>query len=163
MTRSKMRRSLSVVLSIVIPGVAIAASAPQVATKLPPPDHVSAETRAELRSRMGFHGQTMSSLVQAVVLLDRPSIRVLATRIADTEVVARTEEVSRAHRTLALPERYFLEQKHLAEAARNLAVTAAGDGDDAALADRFAALTRTCVGCHSAYLHGTPPALAPSK
>ena len=38
-------------------------------------------------------------------------------------------------------------------AAQRLALAAAGT-DDKALADAFATVTRTCVACHSSYLHG---------
>ena len=54
---------------------------------------------------------------------------------------------------------FFTEQDAMRSAAQQLAGTAAHSPDgltasDSALADRFATLARTCVACHSAYLHG---------
>ena len=103
---------------------------------------------------MGLHGATMQNLVRAVVLLDRPTIRLLANRIADEEVIARTGKAPDARPPL--PPRFFLEQDELAATARQLAAAAVDGGEDATLADRFAALTRTCIGCHSTYLHDQP-------
>jgi cytochrome c556 len=153
-TKRKTTLLLPLALVLVVTGTAISALAPRVASKLPPPEHVTAETRAELKSRMAVHGTTMSSLVQAVVLLDRPAIKTLATRIADAEVIARSDATGAGKRALALPDEFFVQQTKLADAARQLAAAAANAGEDAALADQFATLTRTCVTCHSAYLHG---------
>jgi hypothetical protein len=99
----------------------------------------------------------MSNLIRAVVLLDRPTIRALASRIADEEIVALSNKTSLERRRLNLPQDFFAEQTALSVAARALAAAASADGgDDAALADGFSALTRTCIGCHSVYLHGRP-------
>jgi hypothetical protein len=120
------------------------------------PEHISSQTRAELEARMSQHGETMSSLVRAVVLLDRPKIRVLAGRIADEEVIAQAGTSKQDRRPLSLPRELFAEQSKLSQAARALVAAAADEGDDRALAERFAAVTSTCVSCHSAYLHGRP-------
>jgi hypothetical protein len=124
------------------------------AQHLAPPEHVSEDTRAELAARMGRHAEVMSNLVRAVVLLDRPTIQVLATRIADEEVVAHADKS--APEPLNLPPEFLRQQTTLTSAARELAVVAASGGDDQRLAQRFAAVTTTCVGCHSVYLHGRP-------
>jgi mono/diheme cytochrome c family protein len=105
---------------------------------------------------MARHGAVMSNLVRAVVLLDRPTVRVLAGRIADEEVVAHSARSPHAPAPLSLPREFFVEQTKLAGAARDLAVAAADGADDHVLAERFAAVTGTCVGCHSSYLHGRP-------
>jgi len=47
------------------------------AQRLPVPEHVTENTRVEVKARMARHGETMSSLVRSVVLLDRPTIRIL--------------------------------------------------------------------------------------
>jgi hypothetical protein len=104
---------------------------------------------------MGRHGQTMSTLVRAVVLLDRPTIRELARRIADEEVIARSSRSVHERPPLSLPEAFYLQQTKLAVAARDLAAAADGS-DDGILAERFGAMTGTCVACHSAYVHGRP-------
>ncbi len=160
MQRLAMSGILIVLLSV--PGLAAAPKPPAPAQKLPAPAHVSAQTRQELKARMGQHGTTMQNLVRAVVLLDRPTIRVLATRIADEEIVARTGSIREGQRPL-LPPKFFVEQDDLAATARQLAVAAVDGGDDKVLAERFSVLTRTCVGCHSTYLHDRPePLPAPS-
>jgi hypothetical protein len=132
-----------------------AAEAPAPAQRLPAPDHVSQQTRSEIKGRMARHGETMSNLVRSVVLLDRRTIRVLAVRIADEEVIARTDSVGDKKRPL-LPPAFFAAQEELSTSARQLAIAAKDGGDDKVLAERFATVTRTCVTCHSAYLHGRP-------
>ena len=132
-----------------------AAETPPPAQRLPPPDHVSPETRTDIKARMARHGETMSGLVRSVVLLDRPTIRILAGRIADEEVIARVGAAGASKRP-PLPREFFVAQEELSVNARQLAVAAKEGGDDHSIAERFAAVTRTCVTCHSAYLHGRP-------
>ena len=122
---------------------------------LPLPEHITQDTRADVKARMARHGETMSGLVRAVVLLDRPTIRTLATRIADEEVIARVGSAGPQKRP-ALPREFFAAQDDLSTNARQLAAAAVEGGDDRVLSERFAAVTRTCVTCHSAYLHGRP-------
>jgi len=89
--------------------------------------------------------------------LDRPTIRILAGRIADEEVIARVGAAGASKRP-PLPREFFVAQDELSVNARQLAVAAKEGGDDRSIAERFAAVTRTCVTCHSAYLHGRPDA-----
>ena len=142
-------------------GAAAPPKTPAPARRLPAPEHVTAQTRQEMRTRMGVHAVTMQNLMRAVVLLDRPTIRVLAGRIADEEVVARAG-AAREKQPLELPARFFTEQDDLVAAARKLAGAAVDGGDDKSLAEQFAAVTRTCVGCHSTYLHD-PPGFRPAE
>jgi hypothetical protein len=138
--------------------VAVAHAAPDApvpAQRLPAPEHVTPDARAEVKARMARHGETMSNLVRAVVLLDRPTIRLLATRIADEEVIARVGSTGEQKRP-ALPRDFFAAQDELSAGARQLAAAAVAGGDDKALAERFAGVTHSCVTCHSAYLHGRP-------
>ena len=137
------------------------AEAVPAAQRLPPPEHIPQDTRAELKTRMTRHGEVMSNLVRSVVLLDRPTIRLLATRIADEEVIARVG--SSREQPPQLPRDFFTAQEELTANARQLAAAAVQGGDDKILAERFGAVTRSCVACHSAYLHGRPDfgALAP--
>jgi hypothetical protein len=153
--------SSALVALLAVPGADAASEAPRVAQLLPAPEHVPSQTRAELHARMGRHADTMSNLIRSVVLLDRPTIRALASRIADDEIVAVSNQTSPERRRLNLPQDFFAEQTALSAAARALAAAAAADAGDAALADGFSALTRTCVGCHSVYLHGRPAAPPP--
>lgn len=123
------------------------------AVRLPTPDNLSAATRAEVRGRMGRHGNTMSNLVKALVLLDRPTIATLAVRIADEEVVARVEGGGTDRLKALLPKEFFVEESALQTSARDLAAAAANKDADKVLADRFATVAKTCVACHSIYLH----------
>src|SRR5262245_3833172 len=154
-----MRRStIAVVVTLLLSVAVVVAAAPKTpapARGLPAPEHVTAEVRQRVKARMGQHGITMQNLVRAVVLLDRPTVRMLANRIADEEIIARATDL-REKQPPILPARFFAEQDQLAAAARELAAAAVDGGEDAALGDRFAAVTRTCVACHSTYLHDSP-------
>jgi hypothetical protein len=154
MKRLAISCGLAALLSV--PGVHAASEVPDASRRLPAPEHVSPETRAELNARMSQHGTTMSNLVRSVVLLDRPTIRTLASRIADEELIAGAGKANQERKRLALPREFFTEQSALTVVARELATAAVDGSDDLALADRFSTLTRTCVGCHSVYLHGRP-------
>jgi hypothetical protein len=123
------------------------------AVRLPTPDNLSATTRAEVRGRMSRHGNTMSNLVRALVLLDRPTIATLAGRIADEEVVARVEGGGTDKLRALLPKEFFVEESSLQTNARDLAAAAASTQADSELADKFSAVAKTCVACHSVYLH----------
>lgn len=133
-----------------------AAGQPAPARRLRSPEHVPSTTQTEITRRMVQHGETMAGLVRAVVLLDRPTIRVLATRIADEEVVAHASKSPHEPVPLSLPREFFLQQTRLAGAARDLAAAVVQGADDGALGERFAVVTSTCIACHSAYLHGQP-------
>jgi len=157
MHRSAIAGALAALLSVA--GAVAAPKPPAPAQRLAAPEHLDPKARQEIKARMGQHATTMQNLVRTVVLLDRPTIRVMAARIADEEVVARTGAKG-DKQAPALPAKFFAEQDALATAARQLAAAAVDGGDDKTLAERFAALTRTCVGCHSTYLHDRPEAPA---
>lgn len=129
------------------------------AVRLPAPEHLSATTRAEVRSRMGRHGNTMSGLVRAVVLLDRSTIATLAGRIADEEVVARVDKGGPDKLKLLLPKEFFTQESTLQSNARDLAAAALNRAPDSVVADHFATVAKTCVSCHSIYLN-MPPNIA---
>jgi hypothetical protein len=146
---------LSVSGALAAPAAAPKTPTPAPARRLPAPEHVDADTQRDMKARMGQHGATMEALVRAVVVLDRPNIRVLATRIADEEVVARAGGARDKQRS-SLPAQFFAQQDELAIFARQLAAAAHDGGDDKVLAEHFSAVMRTCVGCHSTYLHDRP-------
>jgi hypothetical protein len=154
-TRSSLRLTTGLVAVVGVLALAGGWSASRAAEAplrgLPAPKHLSAQRQAEVKARMGRHGNAMSNLVRAVVLLDRPTVRTLAGRIGDEEIIA-----AHVGAKLALPDEYFTEQSALRGAAQQLAVAAAEGSSDATLADRFSAVTRTCVTCHSLYLRGRP-------
>lgn len=154
--RVVMGAAVAAIVFVAAPTLGLSGSRAPVSRRLPPPEHVPPATRAELAARMGRHGDTMGTLVRAVILLDRPTIRVLAGRIADEEVVARSGKSPHEPLPLYLPRDFFLQQTKLAVAARDLAAAVVAGADDATLGERFSAVTSTCIGCHSAYLHGQP-------
>jgi hypothetical protein len=156
---SQMGIASGFVALLVIAGARAAGSAAP-APGLPAPEHLTPELQAEVKGRMARHGETMSNLVRSVILLDRKTTRVLATRIADEEVIARVGSEGASKRP-PLPRDFFAAQDELSQSARQLAGAAMAGGDDKILAERFAAVTRTCVTCHSAYLHGRPPSEPP--
>jgi hypothetical protein len=163
-----MRMSLLTIILAGIGGIAVAAGAalggpppaekrsPPAATRLPAPDHMSTSARVEVQSRMTRHGNTMSSLVKALILLDRPTIANLAGRIADEEVVSRAERGGPDKLRLLLPKEFFTQEAALQSSARDLAAAAVNKDPDSVLADRFATVAKTCVSCHSIYLHSPP-------
>ena len=81
---------LALLVAVAVRSAGHAAAAEPASRHLPPPEHVSSETLRDLKGRMGRHGNGMSNLVGAVVLLDRPAIARLARNIADEEIVAAT-------------------------------------------------------------------------
>jgi cytochrome c556 len=143
---------------LVVPAIGLAGDKPPMAQHLAAPEHVTAETRAQLSARMRRHGEVMSNVVRAVVLLDRPTIRVLASRIADEEDIAHTSSPANDRLAGNVPHEFQIQQTALATAARALAVAAADQSEDQLLAQRFAEVATTCVSCHSVYLHGRPDA-----
>ncbi len=150
------RALLLALMLALLPAIGLAGDKPPMAQHLGVPEHLTPDTRAALAARMGRHAEVMSNLVRAVILLDRPTVQTLASRIADEEVIAQTNNPPPEPGSLTLPRQFFGAQTELATAARALAVAAGDRGDDQVLAQRFAALTTTCVSCHSFYLHGRP-------
>jgi hypothetical protein len=161
---TKLTRSAVLAVSLAgSAGLVHAASKPKAPLEhLLPPEKVAASTRSELRARMERHGNNMSSLVKAVVLLDRPTIANLAGRISDEELIAKADAPAIEKFKPLLPKTFFAELDALRAAASDLAQAAAHGQNDGVIADKFSALTGTCVRCHSSYLHDLP-AGAPSK
>jgi len=143
--------SVSLLVLFSVPGLAATPKpvAPSPARRLPAPEDVPSRARQALKARMGQHATTMQNLVRAVVLLDRPTIQVLADRIAGEQTFSPSETWPPG-----IPPQIFSEGEAFAAAARELALAAATRSNDEVLADRFGALARRCVSCHSGYLHG---------
>lgn len=143
--------SISLLVLVSVPGVAATPrpAAPAPARRLAAPEDVPPRARQALKARMGQHATSMQNLVRAVVLLDQPTIQILANGIAGAQTFALS-----ATEDLGIPPQIFSEGEAFAAAARELAFAAATRSNDDVLADRFAVLTRRCVSCHSGYLHG---------
>jgi cytochrome c556 len=103
----------------------------------------------------------MMNLVRAVVLLDRRTIRSLAQRIAEEEIVARAGSPALGNARPYLPEAFFQQQEVLRAAAQDLAAAADATPEtrdnDRVIAEKFAAVAQSCVACHSAYRRGDLP------
>jgi len=147
--------SVSLLALCAVPGLAATKepAAPPV-RHLPVPTSVPADARQALRIRMRQHATSTQNLLRAGVLLDRPTIKLLADRIAGEQTFARA-----AISNLEIPGSVIVDGEAFTTAAQELALAAATGSNDDVLADRFAALTRTCVSCHGAYLH--PPRKRP--
>jgi hypothetical protein len=122
------------------------------AQHLPPPGYLPAAARALLGERMEQHAEGITDLITSVVLLDHEAAADVARDIADGPRIARPLPGQSDALNASLPKRFFDLQDELHERARAVA-TAAAARDDRKLAQSFAALTQTCVACHSAYLN----------
>jgi hypothetical protein len=100
---------------------------------------------------MKRHAGAATALVQAVVFLDYAAIQTIGRSVSVEELGGECD--SGVHCLPGLPRAFFLEQVTFNTVARQLA-RAAEDRDEGAVSDRFAALVRTCVGCHASYVHG---------
>lgn len=109
------------------------------------------EAREMLHGRMLRHGDQLVYLVTSVLLLDYASTARLADALASEPRLGRPTPEDKDTLNALLPPAFFKYQDALTVHARELAA-AARKSDDAALAETFAAVTKTCVGCHSVYL-----------
>lgn len=119
------------------------------------PDHIAADVRAALRGRMLQHGTQMNALLRDVVLLDRDGAARIAGALYDEPRIDRGFAGGKG--ATELPARFFLLQDQIREHARRV-VVAAASRNIGEMAEEFAALTKTCVLCHEAYLHDDPRA-----
>jgi len=127
---------------------------------LPQPSYLPAMARGVLDQRMARHGEHMTALLEAVVLLDYEAVIARAGAIADEPTLARPTSEDATLLNNLLPERFFELQDELRSSARRLAV-AAGSRNLEALATAHADVTRACVRCHGTYLEGRPAGAAP--
>jgi hypothetical protein len=111
-----------------------------------------------LKTKMGRHDAQMKALVARVILLDDDGVARAAGRLFDEPSLARP--VAGDELNGLLPERFFTLQDELRRRARQL-VIASERHDRAAVADEFAALSKTCITCHEVYLRG--PGATPSR
>lgn len=119
---------------------------------LPAREDLPEQASEVLAGRMMRHGNQMSAMMLAVVLLDYEVVRLLTTRMLDEPVLGRPAAGDDHSLNALLPASFFVHQDELATATRGLA-KAATETDDLQLVAAFNDVSRTCVGCHSAYLH----------
>lgn len=129
-------------------GAALTVRAPS----LPPRQELPFEAREMLESRMLRHGQEMTALMVGVLLLDYDLSYTYAASFADEPKLGRPAVGEKGTLSALLPAEFFVHQDTLGIAARQLAAASLAK-DDARMVDAFAAVAKSCVGCHSAYLH----------
>jgi hypothetical protein len=108
--------------------------------------------RETLRASMDRHGEELTFLLADVILLQYDQAEQLAELLANEPKLGRPTPGDKDSLNALLPESFFVHQHQLGERAKLLA-KAAREQDDAGLVKAFGALTETCVGCHSSYLH----------
>ena len=111
-------------------------------------ERLSEPARAALTTQMRTHARGMMELVSTVTLLDYDGVGAASQRILDEPRVARPLSGDATELNALLPARFFTLQDELREELQTLRSAAAAHDADA-VADAFAATTRTCVHCHA--------------
>lgn len=105
-----------------------------------------------LAGRMMRHGEEMTALMLHVLLLDYDVAGLLASDLAREPKLGRPAPTEKGTLNALLPAKFFVYQDQLESSAAALALAAEAK-DDRKLVDAFGAVARSCVGCHSTYLH----------
>jgi hypothetical protein len=134
--------------------LADAVSAPD---RLAPPEYLSVDARALLRTRMGNHARNMGELTSAIMVLRYPEIRERALAISEEPRFARPLTRDATELNSALPEKFFVYERELRVFAAALA-SAAETTNAFAVAEVFGRMSETCVKCHATYRAGPSPA-----
>jgi hypothetical protein len=116
------------------------------------PERIPPSMARVIATKMARHDLQMRTLLSRVVLLDDDGVARAAGEIFDEPTLARP--LANDELNGLLPERFFVLQEEMRKQTRQL-VVASNRHDRAAVANEFAALTRTCIACHDVYLHGT--------
>jgi hypothetical protein len=149
----------SLALATLVGGALFLRPRPTAREKLPEASNIPPAARQVLRSKMSRHDLQMRTLFSRVVLLDDDGTARAAGEIFDEPALARP--VAGDELNQLLPERFFVLQDDLRTHAKKL-VVASQAHDRAAVAEEFAALSKTCVSCHDVYLHDSGSA-TPSR
>lgn len=134
----------------------------QAPLRLEPPDYLPPTARSILRQRMGRHARDMRDLVMAVLVLDRERAGEMAGRIAADVDLARPLSGDATELNALIPSRFFDLQDDLRRHAGELAL-AARRGDQAGMSKAYAAMSESCVDCHTVYRDGPGAAASPGK
>jgi len=105
-----------------------------------------------LTARMMRHGDEMTALTSAVLMLEYDLTNTLASELSGEPKLGRPAPGETGTLNALLPAEFFAQQDALTESAKGLAL-AAQRRDDAAIVASFGDVTKSCVGCHSAYLN----------
>lgn len=122
--------------------------------ELAAPDHIPAAARAVIHTMMTRHRELVGDLVTRVILLDYDGVARTAGDLYDEPALAKP--IVGDELNSALPAHFFDLQKDMRDGTRRV-VEAAARKDGARVAEDFAALTKTCIGCHDLYLHAPAP------
>lgn len=120
---------------------------------LPPVERLPETARAALRTQMKSHARGMMELASTVTVLDYDGVAASAERILAEPRVARPLTDDASDLNAQLPPRFFALQDELRVNVQSVAHSAVAR-DPEALADSFAAATKTCIRCHDSYLSG---------
>jgi len=115
-----------------------------------PPEPLSPIARALLKERMAAHAQGMSELVSAILLPEYPQIAERSDRLAADVSLSRPLSNDATELNAAIPERFFVRQDDMRDAARVLAA-AARSANPSKVANAYGRLAETCVRCHADY------------
>jgi cytochrome c556 len=121
--------------------------------RLPAVGRLPETARAALSAQMKSHARGMMELVSTATVLDYEGVGAGVQRLLAEPRVARPLTGDASELNAQLPARFFELQDQLRTNLQSVA-QAAGARDPEALADSFAAATKTCIRCHDAYLTG---------
>jgi hypothetical protein len=159
-----MRKPVTVIGSVVLAGIVgtllFLRPRPTAQEALPQPASLPPAARQVLKTKMGRHDTQMRRLVSSVILLDDDAVARVAGEIFDEPALARP--IAGDELNGLLPDRFFVLQDDLRSRARAL-VIATQQRNRALVADELAALTRSCVACHDAYLNESGAAAGASR
>lgn len=128
------------------------ASPPVLKGELPVRETLSPEARSALTARMDRHGEAMTFLLASLIFLQYDDVDYLAKQIAGEPKLGRPAPGDKDSLNALLPASFFDYQDQLTISVAELSA-AAQSHDDMKLVDAFGKVARTCVACHSAYLH----------
>jgi hypothetical protein len=116
-----------------------------------PPESLSRAARQLLEARMKRHGEQMSALMNAVVVLDWAGVQRASVRLIEEPAFAPPLPGDEVSFNAQLPPSFFVRQRELLEAVRALNV-AAEQKSDHALKVAFNSVSGACIQCHATYL-----------
>jgi hypothetical protein len=118
-----------------------------------PPEYLSGDARAVLRTRMANHARNMGHLTSAIMVLRYPEIRERALAVSEEARFARPLSADATELNSALPEKFFAYERELRVLAGALA-SGAETTNAFVVAEVFGRMSETCVKCHATYRAG---------
>lgn len=116
------------------------------------PSYLTDEARYRIRNTMRTHRESMSGLINSLLVLDAESAKHFAELIAAQPPLSRDSSLPKDEQ---VPERVIELQKELHDKAEALmgVMQAEARVSSVVLAEKFASLAAVCVTCHSEYLY----------